>query len=137
MDVTNVIESKSEGFTYFSKAHCGNRTPAHELGHYNVHMSKLRCVAESRPPFWKCAPLLLGFICLGFICCKAIADLTDLNLCRSRGVGGDITSTPSEWERAYTLLQQVGIISLSLLRNKAHFKRRSTVQFLKNQFGLI
>ncbi len=28
--VTNVIESKSEGFTYFSKADCGNRTPTHK-----------------------------------------------------------------------------------------------------------
>jgi hypothetical protein len=29
-DMTIVIESKSEGFTCFSKAHCGNRTPTHK-----------------------------------------------------------------------------------------------------------
>jgi hypothetical protein len=55
-DVTNVIESKGEGFTYFTYQGRGN---------YNVHMSKLRGLAESRPPFWKCAPLL------GFTYCKA------------------------------------------------------------------
>jgi len=61
------------------------------------------------------------------------ADLTDLNLCTSSkrcSRRGYYIYSLRVAERAYTL-QQVAIISLSLLGNKAHCRRSSRVQFLK------